>query len=477
MPEIPKPPEEELALEQQMLQESSIRFEQSMAELTQNIPEIAARPEIAEAGKNLIAEFGIKPSLFDDEGRSLVFAGIASRWAGVEDEKDHKAYKEKLFITDTMALLAHKHSDMFHDASVMIEAEKGYDVQAEQAVYEKYTDKQLSKEVSDIIHNGFLDAAKTKLGITPDNEDPYEIRVLSIADQTQLHGLDVAVPDYSLPYDDPELATQQNLSSDVRAWKMGLQVRAGQFAKELGFDGSLAPAWVTDLNGTRTLCISMALAEKLRDPTVIQNTDWYTDEYLKGDLTALSHEYTHTQGGISVDNELSFGINAEEVRAEHFSGDNHGYQDVKAFFQYYRIITGHSLVEEMESHVKGGTTVEIFGAVANHVGLSNMLEVMMATPKAYIENQGNPFSREAYNHLGGFDGVLKRLYDAQVGTDTETLDKRLDEYANFLLERERENPGSLQMFRNYRTTSGHEFMTEKLVERVKQLQKSSDKAA
>jgi hypothetical protein len=467
MTEFSQAPEQQQSPEQQMIQESQHRFTQKIEELGQNIPELLERPEVLEAGKELITQYGIKPSLFEAGDRSLVFAGIASRAVDAKNMSGDQADKENTFIADTIALIGYKHSDRLKQAAEIIQSEEsGYDEVNIERVYEKYTDKELTVEVKDKLQNGFLAAVKHKLGVTAENEDPFDVRVLSIADSSQLFGIDAPKLDYSLHVNDPEYQAALQLQRDVQEWKKGLEKRESEFAQEMGEESTFGPAWVHEYNGNRTLCISSALAEKIRDPEVIKNTDWYNQDELDRDLAILAHEYTHTQGGIKVKGEVTFGINLEELRAERFSGDKQGYQEVKAFFQYYNMLTGQNVAEEMDSRVKGGTTEEAFGAIANTIGLSKMTEIMLAVPNNYVTKQSNVFLREAYEHIGGLDGVLKSLYDMEVDSgNEEAINERVTKVARKL----NEMGMDLEFFSGYRKKHGLEFMTDILVARANAL--------
>lgn len=475
MPEIPGPNEQQPSPEQAVLQESFARFEQANLELAKHIPEVVERPEITEAGKELIEEFALKPSLFDSEDRAVVFAGIASRWVTAKESGDES---EKAFVADTLALLAHEHSDTLTAAHELIKSEDPeFDDDTRERVYDDYTDKELTAAVSQAIENGLLDDVKQKLGITAENENPYVIRVLSIADETQLHGLDAPKPDFTLPYNSDGVQDAIQLQDDVKAWKRGLEARTKEFANKIGREGAFGPAWMTEINGVRNLCISSALAEKIRDPEVTKNTGWYTERNIAGDFATLEHEYVHTQGGVMADRSISFGINLEELRAEYFSGNKQGYQDVKGFFQAYAIITGQNMSKELASRTKGGSVAEAFGAIANRVGLSTMLEVMVASPKNYDADQGNTFRREAFNHVGGLDGILERLYKVEVASGNESMiAERIDQGAQMLLNSASnvpDLPNFLNFYENYRKNDGLGFMTEKLVARAKELRRVS----
>lgn len=415
-------------------EQSFARYQEQLESQSPNLEEVNQNKEaIGLAGREIIETFGVAPELFEDEGRSLVFTAIASRWAkNTERGADGENYEaEQVFLADTVALLAYKHSDKLDDARHLIEAQGSpISDEASQKVYDKYTDRDLSELMRKKIQDeGLLDELKERMGITVENEDPYEVRVLSInhTDHDQTYGLDAPQPEYDLPLGDPDYESAVELRGAVKSWKNGLEKRGANFASELGHDSLFAGAWVTTINGRQMLCISSALAEKILDPTeATKDSLHYSEDDQRRDLAILMHEYVHTQGGLNIDKEPAFGINLEELRAEHFSGNTMGYQDIKGFFIDFAIATGFHPVDTFDKREKGGNSAEVIGDIARQVGMARTLEVVLASPKNYIEDQSNEFSRSVYKYLGGFDGVIGRLVeDQQLAGKKEELDKRI----------------------------------------------------
>lgn len=421
--------------EEMQFQESALLFEGQLGVLGQNVPEITQNIEaITESGKEIINQFGIKPELFEDEGRALIFASIANRWSGPKTEDD-KA--EKTFLHDSIALLAHAYSDKLTDAHKQITDNGGNRIsdEAKLLAYDKYTDKELSVKLTEAIAGGLLDGVKERLEVNDENEDPYEIRVLSVDSGNQTHGIYAPKPDYDLPNGHPDYQLALDTYKQVEEWKKGLERRGISFANELGRDSLFGPAWVTEIGGKRLLCISTGLAEKITNPGATENTDFYDEKDAERDFAILEHEYTHTQGGLMLDREISFGINIEELRAEYFSGNRGGYQDIKSFFLDYATVVGEHPTTTFESLGKGGTCSEVFGDIANKAGLNRMLEVVMASPKNYIESQSNKYAREAYTYLGGFDGVVGRLIEDQIAAgNSDQLEERIVKRAKKIAE-------------------------------------------
>ncbi len=462
--------------------EASEKYSAKLLELSGVIPEIEARPEIAEAGKHLIEEYGLEPTLFDDEGRMIVFTSLATRLSDLEAGGSLDGDAEKVFIENTLALLAHEHSEFFASSSDELRSDTGeYDDATRKLIYERYTDTRLSVELQNAIKNGLLSEVKAKLKISSENEDAYTIKVLSIGSQMQTNGLDAPRPDYdSLDYkkaEDRQIAEEASIAyNEVSAWKTKLEERGKAFARELGKDDLFADAWVTTIEGVQNLCISSALAEKLLDPKLTESSKSYNEGDAARDRATLEHEYTHTQGGINLDNEVYFGINIEELRAESFSGNKLGYQDIKSFSRDYEVITGQNITEELVSRAKGGSKTEIYGAIANQVGLREVVGVLLASPAAYIENQSNNIARSTHEYLGGYDGILKSLMEAEIAKGNgAAVEKRIEVFAKhqLLIVNRPEASINLNMIVAHRKRLGLEFVTEMVAEKARQLDEAA----
>jgi len=197
-----------------------------------------------------------------------------------------------------------------------------------------------------------------------------------------------------------------------------------------------SPAWIATYGDRTLLCISTGLAKKLLDPGIIENTSWYSQDDLKRDFAFLEHEYTHTQEGIMVDNDVKFGISLEERRAEYFSGDKHGYADTKGFFSDYGVLTGHVITDEFDAFPMGGTAADLLGAVANHTNLALMAELAMIVPNPYKEAQrGTVYGAAIQDYIGGYDGFEQKLLAAQLDAGNgAAIEERVTKVANKLMQ-------------------------------------------
>lgn len=459
------------------------KYSSKLVELTGVMPELESRPEIAEAGKQLIEEYELEPTLFDDEGRMIVFTSLATRLADLKEGTSPDSDAEKEFVENTLALLAHDHSEFFADSSTELQSDSGeYDDATRKLIYERYTDTRLSADIKDAIKHGLLEDVKTRLKISPENEDAYTIKVLSIGSQLQTFGLEAPQLDYDLldykKVEDRQKADDiADLRNDVFEWKTELAERGKVFAQELGKDELFADAWVTTIEGVQNLCISSALAEKLLDPELAKSSTYYSEADAARDKATLEHEYTHTQGGVNVDKDVYFGINIEELRAESFSGNKLGYQDIKAFSRDYEVITGQNITEELLSRTKGGTKAEIYGALANQVGLREVVGVLLASPKEYIENQSNHIARSAHEYLGGYDGVLQALMEAEIAKGNgSAIEERVEVFAKHQLSIVN-RPGAtigLDFIVAHRKRLGLEFVTEMVAEKARQMDEAAN---
>jgi hypothetical protein len=252
----------------------------------------------------------------------------------------------------------------------------------------------------------------------------------------------------------------------VDGYSDGLAKRGKDFRGALGTE-SAAPAWVTNVDGEKTLCISLPLAEKiLYKEEVTKGSSSYSDNDFVHDMAMLEHEYVHSQEGM-LDPKLSldFGISLEERRAEYFSGDKHGYTDAKSFLNDVGLLTGEFVQDVFDNaSQKGRNPSEVVEAYANQLGLSRLVELLAVMPSNYNKEQTNSFRSSINEHLGGYDGVLRRIYDDKVvAGEKPKIDERITARMKRLVEI---NPDfwTAEEYENYRTGYVHtDFLTDELV--------------
>src|SRR3989344_1604675 len=94
------------------------RYTETLERLRGLIPEVGDRQaELQTAGQEIIDEFVIAPEFFDDSARATVLTSIASRWASSEALSEEEKNKERTFLADSIALVAHEHSPSLKDAA------------------------------------------------------------------------------------------------------------------------------------------------------------------------------------------------------------------------------------------------------------------------------------------------------------------------------------------------------------------------
>jgi hypothetical protein len=323
-----------------------------------------------------------------------------------------------------LTLLAYNYSPKLkevHDYSLSLKSsDSNYPPEHVLGVYDKYTDRELSAELKQAVTNGLIDDVKTKLGVTAENESPYELRVLSIGSHMTSNG--IQAPN----------ATQE-IKDVINGWQNGLKDRKQEFGIERGHQ-AIAPAWATEINGQVYLFVDMFIAEKILHPDVTAQDPSYGERERKADRAVLMHEYVHTQGGLNQDRELDFGLGLEELRAEEFSGNHFGYNDIKYFSQDLHVLTGRDLIAYFESKPKGGTPFEVYSGLASDIGLDRMLEVLMVLPHGY-ESEYHLLSDMIVDHIGGYDEIAARILEDKLkqGNGAE-IEHRLDERATYWLE-------------------------------------------
>lgn len=359
------------------------------------------------SGAELIDAFKISPELFDSKIHTMLFAAIAKRAS--ETGSDDQAGQE--FIADATMLLALEHSDRYDQVKDAIDADDD-DGPERAAVYDKFTDQELTNQVKEAIANGLLDGVRQRLGITDDNEDLYDVRVLDIGDESSLLNLK---PSTSPDMSDSDWVTFNKDTEAYELYESTMRENAASFAGDAGIGGRIPAAWNVQVDGKTILCLPSPVAKMLVDRDAIKSP-WFSRQEHEGDgsdesrmLALVEHEYAHTQGGVALDRNVFYGITAEELRVEHVSGNRHGYLDAKMFMRQIAVLTGFEATDYFDNNVKGGGE-NFFMDMANVAGLDTMLEVALVPPSAYIEDT-RKMHQSVNGHLDGYNGVLTRLYE------------------------------------------------------------------
>jgi hypothetical protein len=377
------------------------------AELSELV-DSATLESINERGAELIDTYQISPELFESPVHTLMFAAIAKR-AG-EIPADDTAGRE--FIADATMLLALQHSGRYESVKNAIDTDPD-DNHELAATYEKFTDQELTTEMEHAIESGLLTDVRERLGVTADNEDSYEIRVLNLSDEYSLAPLR---PSRTVD-DTPEQTaaiTADRAIYDAYAGTMLANLK--QFTAEAGVEGRIPPAWNTQIEGKTVLCLPSPVAKVLLDPSVVKNRSFsrVEDAGERSDQARLQslieHEYAHTQGGVALDHQAYFGMTLEEYRVENASGNKNGYADAKIFVRQLEVMTGFDAAEYFDRNGKQASE-HFFNDMASVVGIDAMLEIALVPPAQYLEDT-RQMQQSVNNYLGGYNGVLTRLHEA-----------------------------------------------------------------
>jgi hypothetical protein len=468
--EAPLPDQADLAAAAQNQSEQLQMFSTQLQEQAFTLPEVAEnQTEIMAKGADLIDTFGISTEFFEEPTHVLFFTSLANRYAKLEARKGDLStdeyIKEKEFIADATLLLAQDKSALYPQYKDLIDVDDSDDNATHESIYAKYTNTQLTQELKEAIDTGLLDGVKERLGITADNEDPYTLRVLNITGSTTTHGMTPTMSDELMDkhYKDPAWEEYREDTHAFKSYEAGLVANTAEFKKGMGWEMNVPTAWINSHDGKRTLFMPLPFAEKIlyKDQT---RSKYYDEKDAARDVAILEHEYTHTQGGLNLDANIYFGIAAEERRAEYFSGDKHGYMDIKGAIQDIAAVTGIRTWDEMEGQVKGGNVQEFYTNLAQRLDLDSMLEFAMMSPKAYVIPSRRLLS-EVTEYLGGLDGVTERMYDRQVAAGKQTdISDRLDNWAKNLAAMK---PDTVSMFIGMRKqVHGLSFITEQIEQRI-----------
>lgn len=399
-------------------------------ELGYDLPEAETnRDSLLATGSELIRRNGIGYEFFSDPARAWAFTAISNRTARADDNPG-----EQTFLDGALVLLGHQYSQTLHDRLHDAATTPVYSDEHQLGVINQYTQPQVTADLVAALDRGLLDDVKTALGVTAENDDEIEVHVLSIGDEQYMHGLQ-APPAPEWDAIEGDRATKSEvfnsavaLQGEIRGWQRELIERSASFRQDIGWS-SVAGAWMTRLGGRTLLCVTLPIAEKVLYPETTEHSKWYGDKEHDNERAILGHERVHCTGqGLMIDGSVYFGITQEELRAEHFSGNHQGYQDAKAFGKDVGFITGKDLVSYMEGKVKGGTAHELYTGLAKSVGLDRALEIVMVRPRNYIATESNQYGQAVDQYLGGYNGVLERLYnDAIAGGRAEEVNARFDQ--------------------------------------------------
>lgn len=412
--------------------------------------EVLGDPEIQKAAGILGSEFGIKPEFYEgDHGsaRSMLLFSLGSKMVKAEKSGQNPRTQPELFefLADSTLLIAQDYVDEHFEDVVMEmkqEANGPFSDEHKIAVLEKYRSEELTDALNERIRrDDLLGTVRDKLGITEETEKPFELVVLSKAqDDLMVYGFDSGYDfpvwsDEDKTYDQKvELARQASDEWDNKdTWEKGLLKRGKEFSQEFDGGDENYMAFVSTLNGVTYLCMSADTAEKIAYSDDIEHrANHYTDDDFVQDVAILNHEYVHTQSDLRLDNLL--GVNIEERRAEFFSGEKLGYQDIKSLFQDIRLATGFDITKTMAGLPNGGSAEQVYSALGLAVGIDMLVDVTLAVPEAYYSNQSSAVVRNVFDQIGGYDGVVNQLYNSLDENQRSDAEMRIDEMIEKVVE-------------------------------------------
>lgn len=380
--------------------ESRKACEKALRETGMLVPEISQNPEIARTVFDVNDKFKLSADFFSDKGKVIILTGIVAKSFELPEEDGARSE----FIADAITSLAAGYSPVLKEAEELIRHDEGeIEPEYKMKIYEAFTDNELSDALAEkITTDGILDEVRQKLGILDGDEDPFSLRVMSFSSS-----------------EDSKYSVRDDTGKPLYAAQ---EQAEREFMHQTG-QTYVAPAWTTRVGNQKSLCITASVARRILGIEQGVRPDANIQ-----DIAVLEHEYVHTQGGLNIEGGVAYGISLEELRAEHFSGNKHGYQDIKSFMQAIAISTGVKMQEIVGSQQKGGTQEVVFAEIANQIGLVNMLGVLMVKPKEY-DSYTDRFARSASNNIGEPGDVIDRLIRDQ---EPSLLNERVEKIATIL---------------------------------------------
>lgn len=420
---------------------------EAIADLGTEVPEINSDYELISVMANsLVESYSIDPEFFKDKTKTLLFSALAQRLGQVRAQPDmpgEQRIHEELFINNALILLLRDHTPLAQNHKLDIDKSSDISEESVLHIYDRYTNHQLTAELEQAVAAGLFGDLAQRLGVLPDTQDAFGLRVMSLGTDTMTHGLiPPMTSEMELDWQDPgwdDTALAQNYIKD-------LSQRAQQFSAEVKQEineGHIA--WRLRLGNRQFMCIPQPIAEKILH-TDQKRADYYEANNMReGELAAIKHEYVHTQRDISADEDGFFGLSMEERRAEYFSGDRLGYKDVKGFFDDVNVLTGFNFTDFLEQH-RQATKEETYIDLANTFDLQTLLEMSLIVPRPYLSDNRS-LQKQANQHLGGYDAVLARIYKKQVAAGHQgAMQTRINQGARYL----KSEPDRFANWLNYR---------------------------
>ena len=404
----------------------------------------------------MIDALDLKEDFFDDRTRATLFILAANKAARSD------SYRDKENAADAALILSRFHSGETNglDGILTPEVEEAVTDSERMAIYEKYTNKELSQRLEAAIKGDLIQDTRERLGITnPEDDDPFTVRVLAIADEYNMHG--ITPGRYNELEAELGMHGANDLLTDVSNLKKELQQRYESFFQEQGMEPIHGAAWVTTLEGKTQLCVMQPTAEKVLDrESVAGKSEYYTDKDLNTDRHLIAHEFVHTQGMISRD---SLGLSLEELRAEELAHGAAGYNEIKSFITDIKLVTGVDIREIIqETFSSGGRGAEVYTRIAVELGVDTTLDIVSVLPGVYLSDKGgiSKLGRDMSLSTGGFNEIIKHLYEKTVEDGKgKAVEERFRKAADII-----EGFNNSDMVLSMRSKYGLEFSAKKIGE-------------
>jgi len=351
---------------------------------------------------SLINEFAIEDEVFHEERDRLLMAAIANELGSRRFGEDELLSRR----LSNMIMLAFGNRTRFKDEVERDKHKPEFPETRIRAAYEKVTNPAVSEKLREYIQTDpiFIEMRRW-LGVTDDSENRFTPLVLDVCNKHTLRGWQPTVGLDDLGGDEANLQAE---SQNARVKE--LEENARYLLDEIGSkDDQLAPAWVEMLeNGEVLLCLHLPTAEKILNQG--SRSDDYGKEDLLDEKATLLHEFVHTQRIILRSGTISLGVGLEELRAEYFSGDRMGYDEIRNYFMSMKALYGYSPKDSLEAHgVFDPTEFEL--EIAREVGLEGYLDAMTLIPPVYATRSvAGDFLKQLVADDGGIDGHFERMF-------------------------------------------------------------------
>lgn len=357
--------------------------------LSQYIPEIEPdREAIGASAKELIEKYGLHADLFD-RVHSVFFAAISQRHAYLQRDRQAivpEEYDRSMsFIGSATVMLGWDKQVGFDELKWQIDADAAAEVPGDtKQAYEAFTDQAMTALLQQVTPRLFR-KMQQQAAASGHEEIPYDLHVLDIG-FTEAWAWDDC---RALGFDEAE--------------KQRLAANALQFRDEghMSFAG-MSKGWVTSIANRPVLVLPKPVAAALlREDISPEDTN----------LKIAQHEYAHTQNDLTLDEGYSYGVLAEERRAD-IASDGEGYDNIKHFMDTdLYLASGKALSRIIEAHARDKDQSAFWVKVAADFGLQRMLELGLVVTDDFINENARPLQARVNAQLGGLDGIIQKMYE------------------------------------------------------------------